>query len=78
MRAGRINWRLFAWMAPPSVLAALAGGYLSGLLPGEALLVVIAAVLVYSGIDLLRWDPPRRPPAEQPACTADRRPPRRS
>ena len=27
---GRINWRLFAWMAPPSVVGALAGGYLAG------------------------------------------------
>ena len=30
VRAGRINWRLFAWMAPPSVVGALAGGYLAG------------------------------------------------
>ena len=31
VRAGRINWRLFAWMAPPSMVGAVAGGYLSGL-----------------------------------------------
>src|ERR671934_669499 len=30
IRAGRIDWRLFGWMAPPSVVGALAGGYLSG------------------------------------------------
>ena len=54
VRAGRINWRLFAWMAPPSMLGAVAGGYLSGLLPDTALLVAIGAVLVYFGIDLLR------------------------
>src|SRR5207237_812717 len=30
IRAGRINWRLFGWMAPPSVAGALAGGYLVG------------------------------------------------
>lgn len=62
VRAGRINWRLFGWMAPPSMLGAVAGGYLSGLIPDELLLVSIGAVLVYFGIDLLRRrdGPPRR------------------
>jgi uncharacterized membrane protein YfcA len=59
VRAGRINWTLFAWMAPPSIVGALAGGYLSGVLPGDALLVVIAVVLYYSAFELLR--PRRRP-----------------
>jgi uncharacterized membrane protein YfcA len=54
LRAGRINWTLFAWMAPPSIAGALAGGYLSGVLPGDALLVVIAVVLYYSAFELLR------------------------
>ena len=54
VRAGRINWRLFAWMAPPSIIGALVGGYLSGVLPGDILLFAIAAVLLYSGIELLR------------------------
>jgi uncharacterized membrane protein YfcA len=54
VRAGRINWRLFAWMAPPSMVGALAGGYLSGVLPDDLLLVTIGAVLLYFGIDLLR------------------------
>ena len=61
VRAGRINWRLFAWMAPPSMAGAIAGGYLSGVLPDDILLVVIGAVLLYFGIDLLRrHDPPAR------------------
>ena len=54
VRAGRINWRLFGWMAPPSMLGAVAGGYLSGLLPDDVLLVAIGIVLVAFGVDLLR------------------------
>jgi uncharacterized protein len=54
IRARRINWRLFAWMAPPSVLGAVVGGYLSGALPDDALLLAIGATLLYFGVDLLR------------------------
>ena len=54
VRAGRINWRLFGWMAPPSMIGAVAGGYLSGLLPDDVLLVVIGLLLLYFGVDLLR------------------------
>lgn len=63
IRAGRINWRLFAWMTPPSVIGAVAGGYLSGVLPARALLLVIAAVLALSGVGMLRdrGTRPRRP-----------------
>jgi uncharacterized protein len=57
LRAGRINWRLFAWMTPPSVAGAVAGGYLSGVLPRTALLGVISAVLLYSSFELARWTP---------------------
>jgi uncharacterized protein len=53
IRAGRVNWRLFAWMGPPSIVGALAGGYLSGVIPGDALLLAIAAVLLYSAYELL-------------------------
>ena len=62
IRAGRINWRLFWWMAPPSILGAVAGGYLSGVLPERTLLLAIAAVLLSSGIGMLRSGerPPRR------------------
>ena len=68
IRAGRVNWRLFAWMAPPSIVGALVGGYVSGVLPGDALLFAISAVLLYSGLDLLRWTPPERrsDPTEDP------------
>lgn len=57
IRAGRINWRLFAWMAPPSVAGALVGGLLAGTISDAALLAVIGATLLYFGVDLLR---PRR------------------
>jgi uncharacterized membrane protein YfcA len=60
VRGGRVNWRLLAWMAPPSIAAALVGGYLSGVLPRTALLAVISIVLAASGVDLWRWNPPRR------------------
>ncbi|MFL5930329.1 MAG: sulfite exporter TauE/SafE family protein [Gaiellaceae bacterium] len=60
IRAGRINWRLFAWMAPPSVAGAFVGGYLAGAVPDEAVLLGIAVVLVYSGVDLLRRKPQPR------------------
>ena len=53
IRAGRINWRLFGWMAPPSVAGALIGGYLAGVVSDTAVLLAIGAVLVYSGFDLL-------------------------
>jgi len=71
VRAGRINWRLFAWMAPPSIVGAVLGGYLSGVLPSRALLLAIAAVLLYSGIDLLRWQPPAPPGDDAPPPDLD-------
>jgi uncharacterized protein len=54
IRAGRINWRLFAWMAPPSMAGALAGGLVSGAIPDTALLIVIGLTLLYFGVDILR------------------------
>jgi uncharacterized protein len=47
-RERRVDWRVVAWMAPPSVLGALAAGDVSERLLDAA----IAAVLVWSGIDL--------------------------
>ena len=58
LRAGRVNWRLFAWMAPPSIAGALLGGYVSGVLPEDVLLFSIAAVLLYSAVELLRKPQP--------------------
>jgi uncharacterized membrane protein YfcA len=62
VRAGRVDWRLVAWMLPPSVAGAVAGGLVAGALPSRVLLGVIGGALLAFGIDLLR---PRRgsPPA---------------
>jgi uncharacterized protein len=54
IRAGRVNWRLFAWMTPPSMAGAVAGGLVSGAIPGDVLLAVIGLTLVYFGLDLVR------------------------
>jgi len=59
IRAGRIDWQLFAWMAPPSMVGAVVGGFVSGRIPGNALLLAIGIILLVFGIDLLR---PRRHP----------------
>jgi hypothetical protein len=61
IRAGRIDWRIFAWMAPPSIAGAVAGGLLSGELPGNALRVVIGVTLLVFGVDLLRPHAPVSP-----------------
>jgi uncharacterized protein len=66
IRAGRVNWRLFGWMAPPSIVGAVAGGYISGVIPGDALLLAIAAVLLYSAFELLaRPDVSRKRPGRE-------------
>jgi len=54
VRAGRVDWRLVAWMAPPSVLGAIGGSALSAALPGDVLLIVIGGALLVFGLDLLR------------------------
>jgi len=52
-RAGRVSWRIVAWMAPPSVLGAFVGGFFAHGVPGGLLLGAIAAVLAWNGLDLL-------------------------
>ncbi len=46
IKAGRVNWRLVAWMGPPSIVGGLVGGYLAGSISSRALSILIAAVLV--------------------------------
>ena len=77
IRAGRINWRLFAWMAPPSMAGALVGGLVSGAIPDTALLIVIGMTLVYFGVDILRKearDAKRREPDDAKRPAADEAP----
>jgi uncharacterized protein len=52
-RAGRVSWRVVAWMAPPSVVFAFLGGYFAHAVPGDLLLGAIAVVLAWSGLDLI-------------------------
>jgi uncharacterized membrane protein YfcA len=51
-RAGRVDWRVVAWMAPPSIAGAVLGSLLADDMPERALYGLIAAALVWSGIDL--------------------------
>ena len=52
-RAGRVDGRVVAWMLPPSVAGAVIGALLTGELPARLLLLVIAAILAWNGVDLL-------------------------
>jgi uncharacterized membrane protein YfcA len=60
-RENRVDWRVVAWMAPPSVAGAVAGGLLGGSIPERLLYGGVAAVLAWQGLDLVA-----RPFREQP------------
>ena len=63
IRAGRIDWRLVAWLTPPSIVGALVGGYVGGQVPKNAFLLTIGVFLLLMAADLLRRRdpaPPRR------------------
>jgi hypothetical protein len=51
-REGRVDWRVVAWTAPPSVAGAIAGALLADDVSEALLYGLIAAVLVWSGVDL--------------------------
>jgi uncharacterized membrane protein YfcA len=60
-REGRVDWRVVAWTAPPSVVGAIAGALLADDVSEALLYGLIAAVLVWSGVDLaLRPISPRQ------------------
>lgn len=52
VREGRVDWHVVAWMAPPSVVGAVVGALLADDVSETVLYAAIAAVLVWSGIDL--------------------------
>jgi len=70
-RAGRVDWRVVAWMTPPSVVGALVGAYYGHAVPERLLFGAIAAVLAWNGVDLLIrpfHEHPRRKPRLAPAA----------
>jgi uncharacterized protein len=69
-REGRVDWRIAAWMTPPSVIGAFLGGYFSGVVPEDLLLGLIALVLFYSGLDMLLRLQPVREAARDPRLAA--------
>jgi uncharacterized membrane protein YfcA len=51
-REGRVDWRVVAWTAPPSVAGAIIGALFATDVSEALLYGLIAAVLVWSGVDL--------------------------
>jgi uncharacterized protein len=51
-RERRVDWRIVEWMAPPSVAGAIVGALAADDVSEPLLYAAIAAVLVWSGIDL--------------------------
>jgi uncharacterized membrane protein YfcA len=67
-RGGRISWRLFGWMAPTSLIGAIAGGLISGVLPDRILLGAISVVVLYGALEVWRYQRPTvRESAELPS-----------
>jgi uncharacterized protein len=58
-RAGRVNWQLFRWMAPASLVGAIAGGALAGVIPDRVLLVAIGLIILYGAWEVYRYERPR-------------------
>ncbi len=63
-REGRVDWRVIAWMTPPSVVGAVVGALIGSSVPERLLFAVIATVLAWNGIDLLVRPVRARPRAE--------------
>jgi uncharacterized protein len=61
-RGRRISWRLFWWMAPTSLVGAIIGGLVAGVLPDRVLLGAISVVVLYGAVEVWRY---RRPKPEQ-------------
>ena len=64
VRARRVDWKVVVWTAPPSVVGAVAGALVADDVSEALLYGLIAAVLVWSGIDLA-WRPIAARPRER-------------
>lgn len=69
-RGGRLSWRLFAWMAPTSLVGAVIGGLIAGELPNRVLLGAISLVVLYGAVEVARY---RRPPGSGEVAVPERR-----
>jgi uncharacterized membrane protein YfcA len=69
-RADRISWRLFWWMAPASLVGAIGGGLIAGVLPDRILLGAISVVVLYGAVELWRY---RRPGSAEGAAVPSQR-----
>jgi uncharacterized protein len=69
-QAGRLDWRLFAWMAPASLVGAVAGGLVSGVIPDEPLLIAIGVVVLYGAWEIYRYERPATADGTDPAFDA--------
>lgn len=70
VRGGRVNWRLFTWMAPTSLLGGIIGGLIAGELPDRILLGAIGLVVLYGAAEVARY---KRPTAEDGSKPITRR-----
>jgi uncharacterized protein len=52
-REGRVDWRVVAWMIPPTVAGAILGALFGDSAPERLLHGLIAAILLWNGTDLL-------------------------
>lgn len=68
-RAGRVDWRVVAWMLPPTGAGAVVGALFGDSAPERLLYALIAAILLWSGTDLL-LRPFRARPRERPRIGA--------
>jgi uncharacterized membrane protein YfcA len=64
-RGGRLSWRLFGWMAPTSLIGAIVGGLISGVLPDRVLLGVISVVVLYGAVEIWRYRRPASATSEE-------------
>ena len=65
-QGGRLDWRLFGWMAPASLIGAVSGGLIAGQLNGRVLLGIIAVVVMLGAVEILRY---RVPEGDGPELT---------